>query len=92
MNTKTIWLITVLVATAALLFGYSLGSSNTEQFAYDAGYQKAVTDTKASQQAAADRAFAEAARAANPFQVGNPLEGLEFNPFERAKAVLNPFE
>lgn len=92
MNTKTIWLITVLVAIAALLLGYSLGSGNVQKTAYDAGYQKAVSDTRASQQAAADRALAEAARAANPFQVTNPLEGVEPNPFERAKKALNPFE
>ena len=35
--------------------------------------------------------YEDAADAANPFKAANPLEGVESNPFEQAKKVLNPF-
>ncbi len=63
--------------------GYSGGYSN--------GYAKAVADTKATQQELAKKATDEAAKAANPFQATNPLEGVTVNPFEKAAQKLNPF-
>ena len=41
---------------------------------------------------AARRAAAETAKSQNPFQSKNPLSGVEANPFEKAKKVMNPFE
>lgn len=82
----------IIVAIIALLIGglagYWLGGSN----GYERGYTKAETDIKAIEQASAQKATDEAAKAANPFQAVNPLEGVEANPFEKAKKVLNPFE
>jgi len=44
------------------------------------------------QDEAAKKAADDAAKAANPFQAVNPLEGVEANPFEKAKSILNPFK
>ena len=38
-----------------------------------------------------EKSAAEIGKAANPFGAVNPLEGVEANPFEKAKKVLNPF-
>ena len=46
---------------------------------------------KKAQEIAGQKAAEDAAKAANPFGVANPLEGVETNPFEEAKKVLNPF-
>jgi len=56
------------------------------------GYKQAEADIKATQQEAAKKAAADAAKAANPFQATNPIEGVEANPFEKTKQILNPFE
>lgn len=77
---------------AGSVIGYWLGSANGDQRGYDRGYKQAELDIKALEQAAAKKAAEETAKAANPFQTVNPLEGVEANPFEKAKKVLNPFE
>lgn len=59
---------------------------------YDSGYEQAQADVKALQDEAANKAATDAAKSANPFQAVNPLEGVEANPFEKVKKVLNPFE
>lgn len=59
--------------------------------AYEEGYQKAIADTRATQEEVARKAVEEAAKAANPFQTQNPLEGITANPFEDAARKLNPF-
>ena len=86
---------TIIVAVLALILGlgagYWFGSSRTGS-AYSAGYEKALADAKATQGAAAKKAADDAAAAANPFQAENPLAGVDANPFEQAKKVLNPFE
>jgi len=86
---------TIIVAVLALILGlgagYWFGSSGTTT-AYDAGYEKAIGDAKATQEAAAKKAGEEAAAAANPFQAENPLAGVDANPFEKAKKILNPFD
>ena len=61
------------------------------QGGYDKGYEKAVADAKANQEELAQKANDEAAKAANPFQAVNPLEGVTVNPFEEAAQKLNPF-
>ena len=55
------------------------------------GYKKAEADIKQVQAEAAKKAAEEAAKAANPFEAANPLGGVEANPFEKTKKILNPF-
>lgn len=74
------FLVAAIVAGTA---GYFIGNKS--------GYAKAQADVKAQQDAVAKKAGDEAAKAANPFQATNPLEGVTANPFEKAKSALNPF-
>ena len=55
------------------------------------GYGRSQADVKKAQELAGQNAAEDAAKAANPFKASNPLEGVESNPFEQAKKVLNPF-
>jgi zona occludens toxin (predicted ATPase) len=55
------------------------------------GYKKAEADIKQVQTEAAKKAAEQAAKAANPFEAANPLGGVEANPFEKTKKILNPF-
>lgn len=86
----------VVVSVLALLVGAGAGYALGQRAGYGkgdaAGYARAEVDAKKVQEAAARKATDDAARVANPFQVSNPLEGVEANPFERAKKVLNPFQ
>lgn len=59
---------------------------------YNKGYEAAIADIKAQQEEAGNKAAQVATDAANPFKVANPLEGVEANPFEKAKKTLNPFD
>lgn len=80
---------TVLIAALILIgLAFWLGRSN----GYATGYAQAQTDAKALQEESSRKAVEEAAKSANPFQAVNPLEGVEANPFEKVKKVLNPFE
>ena len=76
-----LWLTGAVVISSVA--GYLVGSS--------LGYKRAEADIKRLDEAAAQKAADELAKAANPFQAVNPLEGVESNPFEKAKKVLNPF-
>ncbi|OGN10065.1 MAG: hypothetical protein A3J46_06900 [Candidatus Yanofskybacteria bacterium RIFCSPHIGHO2_02_FULL_41_11] len=76
-----VWLV---VAVAAFVGGYFSGHS--------VGYKTAETDLKKVQEESAKKSAEDAAKAANPFQAVNPLAGVESNPFEKAKQVLNPFK
>lgn len=77
-------LISMVVLAAVVFFvGWWIGSSQ--------GYKKAEADIKAVQGEAAKKAAEEAAKAANPFGVANPLGNVEANPFEKTKKILNPF-
>lgn len=55
------------------------------------GYNRSQDEVKKAQEVAGQKAAEDAAKAANPFGAANPLEGVESNPFEQAKKVLNPF-
>ncbi|MBI2065101.1 MAG: hypothetical protein HYT62_03565 [Candidatus Yanofskybacteria bacterium] len=55
------------------------------------GYSRSQAEVKKTQELAGQKAAEDAATAANPFKAANPLEGVESNPFETAKKVLNPF-
>lgn len=84
------------IAIVALVVGIGVGYSAGKQSGYkagdDAGYKRAEADVKKLREEAGQKATDEAAKAANPFQAVNPLQGVEANPFEKAKKVLNPFE
>lgn len=56
------------------------------------GYSRSQTEVKKAQEVAGQKAAEDAADAANPFKATNPLEGVDSNPFEQAKKVLNPFD
>ncbi|MBI5140290.1 MAG: hypothetical protein HZA94_02485 [Candidatus Vogelbacteria bacterium] len=86
-----LWLSRSLIIVAlvlGLLGGYFYGS----RVGYTTGYKQAEIDAKKVAEEAAKKAVEAAAKAANPFQSVNPLEGVESNPFEKAKKVLNPFQ
>lgn len=83
---STVWVVVfvVIVLVGGLVVGYWYGNQK--------GYARAETDLKKVQEEAGKKAAEDAARAANPFQAANPLEGVEANPFEKTKNILNPFK
>lgn len=80
---KVFWVVLVVLIAAVSAGGYYWG--------YNKGYKVAEADVKKAQEVAGQKAAEDAAKAANPFKATNPLEGVESNPFEQAKKVLNPF-
>ncbi|MBI2674273.1 MAG: hypothetical protein HYX22_00845 [Candidatus Yanofskybacteria bacterium] len=78
-NNKLLWAIIVAVG----VLSYWVGDWQ--------GYSRSQADVKKAQELAGQKAAEDAAKAANPFKATNPLEGVESNPFEEAKKVLNPF-
>lgn len=80
------------IALAAALIGIGIGYVVGSKGGYTKGYGQAEADIKKLEEQSAKKASEDAAKAANPFQAVNPLEGVEANPFEKAKKVLNPFE
>lgn len=80
----------VAAAIIVILLAYGYGDSR----GYRAGIsnKKIKTNIAAQQAEIAKKAAEAAAEAANPFKVDNPLAGVELNPFEKAKKLLNPFE
>ena len=80
----------VLIIVALIIIGLAFWVGRSAGVA--AGYAQAETDIAALQDEAARQAAASAAESANPFQAVNPLEGVEANPFDKVKKVLNPFE
>lgn len=83
MNNNRIWLLTVVIAIVVGFLGYLMGDQQ--------GYKRSQAEVKKAQEVAGQKAAEDAANAANPFKATNPLEGVETNPFEEAKKVLNPF-
>lgn len=83
---NTIWVIVIVFVTlvGGVVVGYWYG--------HQKGYTRAEADIKKVQEEAAKKAADDAAKAANPFQAANPLEGVEANPFEKTKSILNPFK
>lgn len=94
MNTKVLISGVSLIVALAIGFagGYLYGNRIGYQQGDLAGYARAEADVKKVQEEAARKAVRDVAEAANPFRVENPLSGVEANPFEKAKKVLNPFE
>ncbi len=89
-NANTV--VRIAFAFAILLIGVATGYWYGNREGYSAGYKKAEADVTMLQEEAAKKAAEEAIKAANPFQATNPLEGVEANPFEKAKQILNPFQ
>lgn len=90
---KNTWIAMLVAALVVGGFGgYLMGQRAGYQKGDAEGYKRAETDIKKAEELAAKKAGEEAAKAANPFQTANPLQGVESNPFEKAKKVLNPFQ
>ena len=81
------WIKVVAVLVIVVVLGLWYSDSR-----YNAGYEAAIADIKAQQEEAGEKAAQAASDEANPFKVANPLEGVEANPFEKAKKTLNPFD
>lgn len=79
-NSKLWWAIIIAVGVAS----YWIGDWR--------GYSRSQAEVKKVQEIAAQKAAEDASNVANPFKAANPLEGVESNPFEKAKKVLNPFD
>ncbi len=92
MGKQTLIIASVIGLVVGLGLGYWYGSSSGYSRGDSAGYKRAEEDIKKIQTAAGEKAAKDAATAANPFQGVNPLAGVESNPFEKAKKVLNPFQ
>jgi len=84
MTKSTLLLIALAVLIVGSLAGYWYGSNR--------GYSEAEDDIQKLQQEATEAAVEEAARVANPFRTKNPLEGIDTDPFQKTKEVLNPFK
>ena len=85
----------VVIVLVGVLGGYRYGAeagfSKGQKKGYDDGYLAAEASLKKLQQESADKALRDAAAAANPFSVANPLGSVESDPFSKVKNVLNPF-
>jgi len=84
LNNSKLRLLVIIVVVAVGVLGYWVGDRM--------GYSRSQTEVKKAQELAGQKAAEDAAAAANPFKADNPLEGVESNPFEQAKKVLNPFD
>ena len=84
---KNIWVKTIIPLVVVVVIGFWYS-----EVRYDQGYEAAVIDIKAQQEEAGNKAAKAATDEANPFKVENPLQGVEANPFEKAKKTLNPFD
>lgn len=78
-NNKLLWVVVIAVG----VLGYWVGNRQ--------GYSRSQAEVKKAQEVAGRKAGEDAAKAANPFKGTNPLKGVNANPFEQAKKVLNPF-
>ncbi len=84
---RNVWVKVGIILVVIIVLGFWYSSAR-----YDQGYQAAIADVKAQQEEASNKATQTATEEANPFKVQNPLEGVEANPFEKAKKSLNPFD
>lgn len=84
---KNIWVKVVIVLAVIVVLGLWYASAR-----YNQGYKAAIADIKAQQEEAGNKAAKAATDEANPFKVENPLQGVDANPFEKAKKTLNPFD
>lgn len=92
MNNTKIIVVAIVTFIVGAVLGYGYGNSAGYKMGDASGYKRAEADIKKIQEAAGQKAAGEATKAANPFQGVNPLAGVEANPFEKAKKILNPFQ
>lgn len=93
-NSKQIILVAGIVAVIIFAFGigYYVGRDTGYATGVIAGRDKALAEFKSSQEALAQQAAQDAAKASNPFQTNtNPLQGVA-DPLQKTKQVLNPFQ
>lgn len=85
----------VAAVAVGVLGGYKYGSESGllsgQMKGYDVGYAAAEANIAKLQKGAADKAAQDASAAANPFSVGNVLDGVDPDPFLKVKKTLNPF-
>ena len=100
MNKKIPFSVVLAFAAAAIVlvgvlggykYGAEAGFNKGQKEGYDDGYLAAETKLKDLQKKTSDKAIQDAASAANPFSVDNPLGKVESDPFLKVKNVLNPF-
>jgi len=84
---KNTWITVVVVLVVVIIFSFWYSGQR-----YNQGYKAAIADVKAQQEEAGNKAAKAATDEANPFKVENPLQGVQANPFEKAKKALNPFD
>jgi hypothetical protein len=84
-------ILSIIVGVVFLVVGIMVGQSMGKSSNYEKGYDQALADIKSQQEELGQKAATEAAKAANPFQAANPLEGVSANPFDDAAKKLNPF-
>ena len=90
---KNTWIAALVAALIVGGFGgYFMGQRTGYQKGDVEGFKRAEADIKKGEELAGKKAIEDAAKAANPFQTANPLQGVESNPFEKAKKILNPFQ
>ena len=82
----------IVALVVGLAGGYFYGKSVGYTTGDVDGYKRAESDAKKVAEEGAKKATEAVAKAANPFQAVNPLEGVESNPFEKTKNILNPFQ
>ncbi len=83
MDNKKLVIAILITAVIGLGGGYLLGQK--------IGYANAIADAKALKEEVVKKAAEDVAKATNPFQATNPLEGVTANPFQDAAKKLNPF-
>jgi len=54
-------------------------------------YARSQPAAPKAEEVAAEKVAVDVAKAENPFKSDNPLSGVETNPFDKTKKVLNPF-
>lgn len=82
----------LVIGAALFIIGIIAGSLYGNSNGYKVGYNKAIADAKATQEALGKKAAEDAASAANPFQTVNPLEGVDADPLSKVKNAINPFK
>ncbi len=83
--TWALLVVAVVIAVGVGAYIYGTKQSSTPTLQEEVIQQNQLTD-------ATQKALQEATEANNPFKVTNPLEGVQVNPFKKAKDQLNPFK
>lgn len=82
----------LLIVAVGIVVGMGAYIYSTRQNSTTTTQEQTINELTDIQNEAFQKASDEAVKAANPFQVSNPLEGVNTNPFEEVRKKLNPFE